>query len=93
MIDSIIQEIIEIYSWTVSAFIMIFITAIAVFYQKKFGVKTFYYIYFVPLIVLVIAAIHLFSFQTFRSEVIEFLGSLFSFLASFFLYRKMVGVK
>ncbi len=91
MTESLIQEIIEIYSWTAATFIMIFITAIAIFYQKKFAVKTFYYFYVIPIIVLFIAAVHLFSYQTL--EVVELFGSLSSFLASFFLYRKMVGVK
>ncbi len=72
---------------------MIFVTAIANFYQKKFGVKTFYYFYFIPIIVLTTAAMHVFSYKTFLAETIEFLGSLGSFLAVFFLYRKMVSVK
>lgn len=88
-----LQKIIEIYSWTAAGVIMIFITAIANFYQKKFGVKTFYYFYFIPIIVLLTAALHIFSYQTLLAESIEFLGSLGSFLASLFLYRKMVGVK
>jgi hypothetical protein len=35
----------------------------------------------------------LFPFFTIEAESIEFLGSFISFLASYFLYRKMVGVK
>ncbi len=94
MIDFIVlQKITEIYSWTAACFIMIFITAIANFYQKKFGVKTFYYFYFIPIIVLLTAAMHVFSYKTLLAESIEFLGSLGSFLAAFFLYRKMVSVE
>jgi len=88
-----LQKIIDIYSWMAASVIMIFITAIAIFYQKKFGVKTFYYFYYFPVIILFIAGIHLFYYNTFLSESTELAGSFSSFLACFFLYRKMVGVK
>lgn len=88
-----IQDIVEIYSWIAASVIMIFITAIAIFYQKKFGVKTFYYFYIVPIIVLFAAAAELYNTDRVLHESIEFLGSLSSFLASFYLYWKMVGVK
>lgn len=91
MID--IRDIIEIYSWIAASFLMIFITAIAIFYEKKFGVKTFYYFYFVPIIVLFAAAAELYPYNRNLHESIEFLGSFSSFIASFYLYRKMVGVK
>ncbi len=88
-----IGNFIEIYAWTVAAVIMMFIVAIANFYQKKFNIKTFYYFYFIPVFVLLIAAIHIFSYKTLLAELIEFFGSVGSFMASFFLYRKMIGVK
>jgi len=73
--------------------IMVFIAAIALFYQKKFNKRTFFYFYIIPIIVLVIPAIQLFPFFSIEAEIIEFLGSFISFAASFFLYRKMVDVK
>jgi predicted membrane protein len=88
-----LQKIIEIYVWTVAVFILIFITAIAKFYQNKFGIKTFYYFYIVPIIVLFAAAIQFYYHDTFLSELIEFLGSVTSFLVSYYLFRIMVGVK
>ncbi|MFZ3060514.1 MAG: hypothetical protein WA102_12365 [Candidatus Methanoperedens sp.] len=91
MID--IQGIIEIYSWVAASFIMIFITAIAMFYQKKFNVKTFYYFYIVPIIVLLAASTELFATNRFLHESIELSGALSSFLVSFYLYRKMVGIE
>lgn len=81
------------YSWIIASFIMVFITAIANFYQKKFGVRTFYYFYLIPIIILFIPAVELFPYFTFLAESIEFLGSAGSFLASYYLYRIMVGVK
>ncbi len=93
MLDISLQNIIEIYAWTVAGFIMIFITAIAKFYQKKFGIRTFYYFYVLPVFILFIAAFHIFSYHTYLSESIELIGSIGSFLASFLLYRLMVGVK
>ncbi len=88
-----IQDIIGIYSWVAASFIMIFITAIAIYYQKKFNVKTFYYFYIVPIIVLLAASTELFAADRFLEESIELSGALSSFLASFYLYRKMVGIK
>lgn len=88
-----IQDIIEIYSWIAASIIMIFITAIAMFYQRKFGVKTFYYFYSVPVIVLVAASMELYPYNRILHESIEFLGAFSSFIASYSLYRKMVGVK
>ena len=84
---------VEIYAWTAAGLIMVFVTAIAKFYQKKFGIRTFYYFYLLPIIVLFTAAFHLFSYRTSVSEMAELTGSVGSFLVSFFLYRLMVGVK
>ena len=88
-----IQSIIDIYSWAVACFIMIFITAIAMFYQKKFNVKTFYYFYTVPILVLIAASTELFVANMYLEESIELSGAVSSFLVSFYLYRKMVGIK
>jgi len=88
-----LQKLLNIYSWLIACLIMVFIASIALFYQKKFGKRTFFYFYIIPIIVLVIPAMQIFPFFTFQAEIIEFLGSFISFLASFFLYRKMVGVK
>ncbi len=94
MTDTLIHEIILIYSWVSAGFLMIFITAIGVFYQKKFGGRTFYYFYFIPVIAILIAAFRLFSsYNTLLSESIELIGSGGSFIASYFLYRKILGVK
>ncbi|MCZ7382209.1 MAG: hypothetical protein O8C64_11655 [Candidatus Methanoperedens sp.] len=91
MID--IQDIVDIYSWVAACFIMIFITAIAMFYQKKFNVKTFYYFYTVPILVLFAASTEFFAANRYLEESIELSGAVSSFLVSFYLYRKMVGIK
>ncbi|KCZ72137.1 hypothetical protein ANME2D_01540 [Candidatus Methanoperedens nitroreducens] len=88
-----IQRIIEIYAWIVAVLIVIFIASIAEFYQKKFGVRTFYYFYTIPIIILLAAALHIISYRTSFSELIGFLGSVASFTASYYLYRIMVGEK
>ncbi|MDO8727727.1 MAG: hypothetical protein Q7J35_16810 [Candidatus Methanoperedens sp.] len=89
----ILQRILNIYSWLAACIIMVFMAAIALFYQKKFGKPTFFYFYIVPIIVLIIPAIQLYPFFTIEAESIEFVGSFISFAASYFLYRKMVDVK
>jgi len=88
-----LQKFIEIYAWTVAVFILIFIAAIARFYQKKFGIKTFYYFYIVPIVVLFAAATQYYYHNTILSEIIEFIGAVTSFLASYYLFRIMVGIK
>lgn len=72
---------------------MIFVAAIAKFYQNKFGIKTFYYFYIVPIIVLFAAAAQFYYHNMLLSELMEFIGSIASFLASYYLFRIMVGVK
>lgn len=88
-----LQKILNIYSWLAASLIMIFITAIANFYQKKFGARTFYYLYLVPIIILLIPAFQFFPYFTFLGEAVELLGSVSAFLATYYLYRTMVGVR
>ena len=94
MIDLIFfQAFLNVYSWVAASLIMVFITAIAKFYGRKFGVRTFYYFYLIPIVVLLIAACRLFPPFTFLVEMMEFTGALGSLIVSYLLYRKMVGVK
>ncbi len=88
-----LQKFFNIYAWLAACSILIFITAIAHFYQKKFCNNTFFYIYVAPIIIFIIAAMQIYPFFTYEAESLEFLGSLISFLSSYFLYRTMVGVK
>ena len=88
------HDIFEIIGWFVACLLMIFLMAIAIFYEKKFGVRTYYYFYFIPIIILFITAADLMSsYNRIISESIELVGSILSFVVSFFLYKKMVGVK
>lgn len=94
MIDLVmLGKMVRICSWILAALIMIVIAAIASFYQKKFRIRTFYYMYLIPIIVLFTAAFQIFPSPDVVYEAVELLGSASSFLASFFLYRKMVGIK
>lgn len=86
-------EIVEIYAWIVASAIMILISAIAKFYQEKFGKKTYYYLYYIPVILIIVAANEVFYLNKYLHESIELLGSLISFLLSYYLYRIMVGVE
>ena len=93
MFEISLAQIIKIYSWIIASFIMIFIAAIAMFYQKKFGVKTFYYFYFVPILFIFAAIINLYSFNTPESEFVEFIGVFISSIATYYLYSIMVGIR
>lgn len=86
-------EFFNIYSWAVASIIMIFMAAIARFYQKKFGIRTYYYLYFIPAIVFFIVLLQIFPFFNIEAELIELFGSVISFMAGYFLFMKMVGVK
>ncbi len=72
---------------------MILVSAIARYYEKKFGKKTFYNLYYIPIIVIIAVANEIFGFNRSLHELIELLGSLTSFLLSYYLYRIMVGVE
>ncbi len=88
-----LQKLLNVYAWIAASMIMVFVAGIALFYQKKFGKKTFFYFYIIPIIVLMAPAIRLFPVFTFIAEFIELMGSLISFFGCYFLYKKMVGVK
>jgi uncharacterized membrane protein len=72
---------------------MVIMAVIAFFYQKKFEVRTFYYIFLIPIILFLVAGLYFVVYLPYFSDTIELLGSLSSFIASFYLYRTMVGVK
>jgi len=88
-----LQELLNLYSWGMASLIVIILAAIALFYQKKFGINTYYYLYFIPVIIFFIVLLQFFTVFSTEIELIEFIGSLISFLVTFSLYRKMVGVK
>jgi hypothetical protein len=90
---NLLQKLFNLYSWAIASLIMIIVASIAIFYQKKFGVNTFYYIYYIPVIIFLIILLQTFLIFSLETESIEFIGSLISFLVTFSLYRKMVGVK
>jgi len=93
MDPKLLQELLNIYSWGIASLIVVIIAAIALFYQKNFGIKTYYYLYFIPIIIFFIVLLQFFAVFSTEIEFIELFGSLISFLVTFSLYRKMVGVK
>lgn len=88
-----LQKLFNFYSWAIAGLILIIVASIAIFYQNKFGVNTFYYIYFIPLIMFLLVLLQVFAIFSLETESIELIGSVISFLVSYSLYRKMVGVK
>lgn len=87
------HETFETYAWSVASLLLIFFAAIAFFYQKKFGIRTYYYLYSIPFITQIVTAANLFYFNRIISESIEIVGPIISFVLSFYLYKIMVGVK
>ena len=83
----------NIYSWAVASIILIFMAAIARFYQKKFGIRMYYYLYFIPVIIFFIVLLQIVPFFGIEQELIEIFGTAISVIAAYFLYMKMVGVK
>jgi len=83
----------NIYSWAVASIIMILMAAIARFYQKKFGIQMYYYLYFIPVIVFFIVVLQIVPLFGVEQELIEFFSSAISVIAGYFLYVKMVGIK
>ena len=93
MDSKLLQEVLNLYSWGIASLIVIVLAAIALFYQKKFGINTYYYLYFIPVIIFFIVMLQFFPVFSKEIEFIEFIGSFISFLVTLSLYRKMVGVK
>ena len=88
-----LSEFVLIYSWIIGAIIMFLIAGIAHFYQKKFGERTFSYFYFFPILILIVAIFNVYIYNTFMAELAELIGVIISFIMTFNLYKKMVGVK
>ncbi len=93
MDPNLLQELLNIYSWGMASLIVIILAAIALFYQKKFGINTYYYLYIIPVITFFIVLLQFCAVFSKETEFIEFIGSVISFMVTLSLYRKMVGVK
>ena len=93
---NLIGSILTIYTWVVVSILLFFLFAIAQFYEKKSGRRSFYPAFIVSMVILAIAAIR-YSFLSpvivgdLWGDTMRFIGSLV--LASFglFLYRLMMG--
>ncbi len=86
-----IAMLLEIYAWAVAAVIVTFIGGVGLFYQKKFNVNTHYYLFLIPLLVLLIAIIptHIFLHASSLAEASEALGGLLSLILTVKLYFHM----
>ena len=88
-----IAILLDIYTWIAAAAIVAFIGGIGLFYQKKFNVNTHYYLFLIPLLVLLIAIIptHIFMHDNSLTEASEALGGLLSLILTAKLYFHMTG--
>lgn len=88
-----IAMVVDVYTWIVIALIVAFIGGIGLFYQKKFNVNTHYYLFLIPLLVLLIAIIptHIFMHHNSLTEASEALGGLLSLILTAKLYFHMTG--
>ena len=84
---------VDVYTWIVAALIVLFIGGIGLFYQKKFNVNTHYYLFMIPLLVLLIAIIptHIFFHDILLTEMSEAMGGLMSLILTVKLYFHMTG--
>ncbi len=88
-----IAALLDIYTWIVAAIIVLFIGGIGLFYQKKFNVNTHYYLFIIPLLVLITAIIptHLFLHDNSLTNASEVLSGLLSLILTAKLYFHMTG--
>ena len=88
-----IAILLDIYTWIAAAAIVAFVGGIGLFYQKKFNVNTHYYLFLIPLLVLLIAIIptHIFLHDRSLTEASEALGGLMSLILTAKLYFHMTG--
>ena len=89
-----IAIIIEVYSWIVAAVIVAFIGGVGLFYQKKFNVNTHYYLFLIPLFLLIFLVLssQIFMHGSLYTNICEALGGLMSLILTAKLYFHMTGV-
>ncbi len=88
-----IAMVVDVYTWIVAALIVLFIGGIGLFYQKKFNVNTHYYLFLIPLLILIVAIIptHIFLHDTLLTGISEALSGLMSLILTMKLYFHMTG--
>ena len=88
-----IAIILEVYSWTVAAVIVAFIGGVGLFYQKKFNVNTHYYLFLIPLLLLifVVLSTQILMHGYLYTDICEALGGLMSLILTAKLYFHMTG--
>ncbi|MDO9518051.1 MAG: hypothetical protein Q7J10_08405 [Methanosarcinaceae archaeon] len=92
MVDYVtIARIIEIYTWFIAAIIILFISGIGLFYQKKFNIKTHYYLFLIPflLLIFVLIQIHIFVEESIITEIMEAFSGLIALAFTLKTYLHM----
>lgn len=93
MVDvALVEDVLELYSWFLASFIVLVVGLIALFYQRKFNIKTYYFLYAVPLVLLLIAALSMLFGDGVYIEIMEAGGALLSLILTWRLYSMMMGV-
>ena len=84
-------RVLEIYTWSIAAIIVIFIGGIGLFYQKKFNVNTHYYLFLIPLLLLlfVLIQIQIFVEENIATEIIEAFSGLMALALTLKTYFHM----
>ncbi|MCL7415397.1 MAG: hypothetical protein M8349_04975 [ANME-2 cluster archaeon] len=79
------------YTWILVSMLILITGAIGFFYQKKFNIKTNYYLFIMAAILTLSEFLHLFVEEYGWVELIEMSGVLLASLLTLKLYRAMTG--
>ncbi|AEH59937.1 hypothetical protein Mzhil_0056 [Methanosalsum zhilinae DSM 4017] len=84
-----ISTVIEIYAWFAGAIIVVFGGAISLFYQRKFGIDTHYFLFLIPFLILMLAIFQIVVFTIAAGKIVEAAAGIISLLLAIKLHLQM----
>lgn len=89
---TILSQILHYYAWILISILILIMGAIAIFYQRKFQIRTRYYMLIISAILALSVFLHFFiPHYKQQIELTEMLGLLLAAILSLRLYRTMMG--
>ena len=84
-------QVLHFYSWTLISLLIIITGAIGYFYQKKFNIKTNYYLFIIAAVLTSGEFLHFVAMDYVWIEYIQMAGVLLASLLTLKLYKAMTG--
>ncbi|MCG7848255.1 MAG: hypothetical protein MIO93_03635 [ANME-2 cluster archaeon] len=88
---SLMTQVLHFYSWIVISLLILITGAIGYFYQKKFNIKTNYYLFIIAAVLTLGEFLHFVAIDYVWIEYIQIAGILLASLLTLKLYKAMTG--